>query len=127
MLATTKCVSVWLVSFFRSYLMQDVIKEQKQCRLWSRIKWFILSTRLPTAFSCKLCVTFWYLENCHILQSPLQYSNHMRNVYFYIYIFLLSPPYMFQCVMHHPQGKFSILAQNCQLFTRLLHRVYYNV
>jgi len=71
-------------------------------------------------------VTLWHLENCHILQSPLQYSKHMLHIYIFTYAFLPILPYIFRCVIHHPQGKFSILAQNLQLFTGLLHKMHYN-
>jgi len=35
--------------------------------------------------------------------------------------------YMIWCVAHRPQGELCVLAQNCQLFTRLLYEICYKV
>jgi hypothetical protein len=47
--------------------------------------------------------------------------------YMFLHLFLPNLSYMFPCVIHHPQGELSVLAQNCQQFTRLLHELCYRV
>jgi hypothetical protein len=34
---------------------------------------------------------------------------------------------MFQCVIYRPQGELRILAQNSQVFTKLLHKMCYKM
>jgi len=58
---------------------------------------------------------------------PFFTSSMFQHIIYFLHIFLPNPSYMFRCVTHHPQGELRILAQYCQLFTRLLHELYYKV
>ena len=66
------------------------------------------------------------MDNVFPNQSILQYSNQMHVIYFQLF-FLPNLSDMFRCVTHHPQGEFRKRGQISQLFTRLLHKLYYKV
>jgi hypothetical protein len=53
-------------------------------------------------------------------------QNIKKHILYFIHMFFNNLSYMFQCV-HHPQGELFILAQNCHLCARLLHKVCYKV
>jgi hypothetical protein len=60
-----------------------------------------------------------------LIASSLSYPKAHDTLTTYISLPDLS--YLFRCVIHHPQGELRILAQNCQLFTRLLHNSVINL
>lgn len=69
-------------------------------------------------------------QKTHIINAKGPFHAFLYINYFYnaptkctlylVHTYLPNLSYMFQCVTHHPQGELRILAQNCQLFIRLV-------
>jgi hypothetical protein len=57
----------------------------------------------------------------HFFITPTRWTLYLEHIY------LPNLSYTFQCVTHHPRGQLHKLAQNCRLFTRLLHKMCYKV
>ena len=74
-----------------------------------------------------LCMYVWRSETInkninHFFNTPTKCTLYTCYTYF-----LPNLSYMFQCFIHHPQRELCILAQNCKLCTRLLHKMCYKV
>jgi hypothetical protein len=64
------------------------------------------------------CITYFLINH---------FSNNPTKRTFPIKFFLPNLSYVFRCVIHHLHGEIRKFAQTCQLFTRLLHKMYYEL